>query len=202
MKRYFTALSTLLMALMTFTSCMDQDTATSVNLSGEWEGDFGMYYEVCDRWGHPYRFNSYCTYLQFTPDYNYATQGSGYQVDFYADGPYERQCYSFNWEVRYGDIYLYYPYAPELNSVIYNYRMTSRNFSGKVGNSRYTFSMDKLTNYYAWSCPASGYCYYERQGWNSAPRRCASPDAETTEAPAAKPELEMSTIRRGSRFCE
>ena len=60
-----------------------------------------MYYEYEYR-GHIYTFDSYDTDIVFYPEYDYATYGYGYQVDWYEEGPYERMSFKFNWEIRDG----------------------------------------------------------------------------------------------------
>ena len=86
MKRIFTLmnLTMLMTASLMMTSCMDDDTAESITLSGQWTGNFGMFYDYEYR-GQIYTFNSYDTDIVFYPDYNYATHGYGYEVDFYND---------------------------------------------------------------------------------------------------------------------
>lgn len=203
MKAYFTTLVTLLIAMTTFTSCMDRDTVTSANLSGEWEGDFGMYYVVSDRWGRDYRYDSYCTYLSFTPVYSLANHGTGKQVDYYYSGPYERQYYSFDWQVRDGNIYLYYPYDPQLDCCIYKYSMTSSRFSGRLGCNGTDFHLRKLSDFYDWTACDGNYGCWSRNDWCYAPTRAmaadGTPEADAPEA-STMPELDMTTLRRGSRF--
>ena len=61
MKKTITTLSILLLAATAFTSCeRDEDVDESMCLSGQWYGDFGMYYEYEYR-GHIYTFDSYDT---------------------------------------------------------------------------------------------------------------------------------------------
>ena len=106
-----------MMAVLSFSSCIDmEDTNKSMVLSGEWRGDFGMYYDYRDDYGRVYTFDSYDTYLTFIPAYSYANYGRGTQVDYYDYGPYEYQYYKFRWSVENGYIYLTYDYDPQLNN--------------------------------------------------------------------------------------
>ena len=64
-----TALS--LLSALAFTSCREwEDNNQSMALSGEWRGNFGMYYDYVDARGNVYTFDSYDTYLTFIPAYN------------------------------------------------------------------------------------------------------------------------------------
>lgn len=97
MKKTASILNLLVIMLLAcaFTSCeRDEDTDRSMCLSGQWRGDWGMYY-VYNYRGHDYQFDSYDTDIVFYPDYNYATHGYGYQVNWYEFGPYERLSYRF-----------------------------------------------------------------------------------------------------------
>ncbi len=185
------------MTTMTFSSCtVDEDTHEAMMLSGQWTGDFGMFYEIQDRWGNWHRFDSYDTDLVFYPDYDYATHGTGKQVDYYREGPYAYQYYYFDWSVRNGVVYLTYPYDPELNTAIYNYSMNHDYFSGRFDGSSSTFRLRKLVDYYNWDYYHGNYMYapcydyyYDYYDFYAKQR-----DGGNTEnAPAPE-------IRRGNRF--
>ena len=108
------------------TSCdYIEDTRQSMVLSGEWKGDFGMYYEYVDGYGQCYTFDSYDTRITFIPAYSYAHHGTGTQVDYYDYGPYEYQYYSFRWSVSDGIITLVYDYDHQLDTRIGDYHMTN-----------------------------------------------------------------------------
>ena len=63
-----------MMAVLSFSSCIDmEDTNKSMVLSGEWRGDFGMFYDYRDNNGRVYTFDSYDTYLTFIPAYSTRT---------------------------------------------------------------------------------------------------------------------------------
>lgn len=137
-----------LTATATFTSC-DEDVDQAMMMSGQWRGDFGMFYYY--RYGNRvYRFDSYDTDIIFYPKYDYATYGSGKQIDYYFEGPYSYQYYYFDWSIKDGVIYLTYPYDHELDADIYNYYMDEDRFYGRFGNSDSRFSLYKLTDYYDW----------------------------------------------------
>lgn len=202
-------ISTLAMYFMAFiltgllTSC-DEDIATAETLSGEWYGDFGMFYTIEQR-GHVYTFDSYDTRIVFYPDYEYATHGRGKQVDYYQYGPYEYQYYEFFWDVHNGHIALTYPYDPELNTTISNYSMNSYRFTGCFGLSSDKFYLRKIADFYDWSPYGGNYGYYDRPGWTSyypyyAPTRADS-DSLTSGSVAREADAQDITIlARGNRF--
>ena len=66
MKLHYAFFSAIIIACASmFTSCRDQeDINQSMALSGEWRGDFGMYYTYVER-GRTYTFDSYDTYIRF-----------------------------------------------------------------------------------------------------------------------------------------
>lgn len=155
-----------MMAVLSFSSCIDmEDTNKSMVLSGEWRGDFGMFYDYRDNNGRVYTFDSYDTYLTFIPAYSYANYGRGTQVDYYDYGPYEYQYYKFRWSVENGYIYLTYDYDPQLNTRISNYRMTNDYFSGTFSESGTSFRMRKLVDYYNWTPYVNSYGYWDRNNW-------------------------------------
>ena len=111
----------------TVLSSCDDDMSRAMTLSGEWRGDFGMFYEY-EYYGRIYTFNSYDTRLVFYPDYDYATHGYGKQVDYYDQGPYVYQYYYFNWYIDRGDLVLDYPYDQTHNTVNIDYQLSSTTF--------------------------------------------------------------------------
>lgn len=131
-----------------FSSCSsDPDEDKAIALSGEWEGDWGMWYE--DDFG--YIFDADYTYIQLIPAYSYATYGHGYQEDYYRRGRYRYLWYKFNWEVRNGVLYLSYPHNHNLDCAIYDYHLTNRYFTGYFGDSYSRFRLSKLSNFYDWT---------------------------------------------------
>ena len=84
MKKIYSSLMMIAVALFTaftFSSC-DDDVEEAMILSGEWTGDFGMYYEYRNPYtGQWMDFDADYTNLVFYPAYEYATHGTGQQVD-------------------------------------------------------------------------------------------------------------------------
>lgn len=177
---------------MSFTSCMDEDVEGSIVLSGQWYGDWGMYYEYRDHFGRIVRYDSYDTDIVFYPDYDYATHGYGYQVDWYEYGPYERLSFRFEWRIVNGVIDIYYPGYPEYNTFIRKYRLSGNYFSGYLGNSNWSFKLNKIRDYYDWS-----YYYgydYRKWGWGYYGKTRSS-DGE--EVPS-----DGTIVKVGSRYAE
>lgn len=163
---YFLIAIILMMSAFAFTSCVDmEDTSQSMVLSGEWRGDFGMYYTYVDGRGRHYTFDSYDTRLTFIPAYSQAQHGRGTQVDYYEYGPYVYQYYKFSWSVNNGNIYLTYDYDHELDTRISNYRMTNDYFSGTFASSGTSFRLYKIADYYNWTPYVNIYGYGPRNDW-------------------------------------
>lgn len=163
---YFLIAIILMMSAFALTSCVDmEDTSQSMALSGEWRGDFGMYYTYVDGRGRHYTFDSYDTRLTFIPAYAHALHGRGTQVDYYEYGPYEYQYYKFSWSVNNGNIYLTYDYDHELDTRISNYRMTNDFFSGTFASSGTSFRLCKIADYYNWTPYVNIYGYDSRDDW-------------------------------------
>ncbi|MBQ0141613.1 MAG: hypothetical protein KBT06_02220 [Prevotellaceae bacterium] len=167
MKKLFGTLLSLAVVLFTFTSCeIDDDVNTSTYLSGEWTGNWGVYYNYTYR-GKVYTFDSYYSDIVFYPDYDYARHGYGKEVDFYNQGPYTKIYNYFYWEIRNGIIYLDYPDMPEYNTAIYDYRMSNSYFTGHFENSDFgePFKLRKIADYYNWSYYNGYHSYYDRYNW-------------------------------------
>lgn len=149
-----------------FTSC-EEDNKIAFRLDGEWRGDFGMNYTI-ERNGRLYTFDSFDTYLVFYNDgVMYSTHGWGKQVDYYDYGPYAYQYYRFYWRIRDGKIYLDYPYDPELNTVIYDYRISFGHFTGWFDNSDVRFDLRKLDDTsYDWEYYRGDYIYGYNNAWS------------------------------------
>lgn len=190
-----------LMPALIFTSCRDmEDTDQSMVLSGQWHGNFGMFYEYVDRYGRSYIFDSYNTYLTFIPARNYATYGRGTQVDYYDYGPYLYQYYQFNWSVRNGIVYLTYPYDPELNTTIGSYRMTNDYFTGYCNGASEPFRLYKLVDYYDWSPYTGSYGYYDRNDWGSYYPYYVPHSRSAEEVSSDSLDTKGSVIKRGRRI--
>ena len=86
MKKLYTYMSVIMMMLAGFslTSCEeDEDVERSIDLSGAWTGDMGMYVEVDYRGHGSVIYDALYTDIEFTPHSRYATHGEGYQIDYY-----------------------------------------------------------------------------------------------------------------------
>lgn len=181
---------------LSFTSC-DRDVDEAMALSGQWRGDFGMYY--FDRFGN--RWDSYDTDIVFYPEYEYATHGYGKQVDYYDRGPYRNVYYYFNWNIRNGVIYLTYPRAHDLDAAIYDYRLNERYFSGWFGEGSERFKLYKLTGFYDWNC-YTHYSYYDDYyGYDVFPNYYYAKTRGAENADSAAPADDV-VMRRGNRFTD
>ncbi|MCR5004241.1 MAG: hypothetical protein K5984_07715 [Bacteroidales bacterium] len=157
LKKTAVAFFAAIISLISISSCSD-DLSKSMVLSGQWTGDFGMSY-VYSYSGRSYTFDSRYTDIVFYPDYDYATEGYGYQVDFYDEGPYVYQSYKFDWEIEDGVLYMDYRYSSMLDCTIHDYHMTNDRFYGYFGNSDVRFSLAKLADYYDWTPYENTYSY-------------------------------------------
>ena len=186
MKRlyHFSVLSMMALAGM-LTSCdYIEDTRQSMVLSGEWKGDFGMYYEYVDGYGQCYTFDSYDTRITFIPAYSYAHHGTGTQVDYYDYGPYEYQYYSFRWSISDGIITLVYDYDHQLDTRIGDYHMTNDYLTGIFSASGISFRLRKIADFYDWTPYVNSYGFNYRNNWtrfcpNYAPEtRCGKEEVD------------------------
>lgn len=204
MKKYYNLMLATVISVVTMgilASCVDEDVEQAIVLSGQWRGDFGMYYYYEYR-GMVYRFDSYDTDIVFYPDYDYATHGYGKQVDFYREGPYTYQYYYFDWSIRDGVIYLNYPYDQDLNTSIYDYRMTNDFITGYFGDSNSRFTLNKITDYYNWNEYNGNYGHgglvsgwgWDSYGYYSKPRGIKSMPESCME--------DGCVISHGNRFSE
>ena len=187
-------------------SCNLEDINQSMVLSGEWRGDFGMYYTYVDRYGLEYTFDSYNTYLTFYPEYDYATYGWGKQVDYYEDGPYEYQYYEFSWSVDNGVLTMHYDYDHNLDTRISDYHMTNDYFTGTFFNTGTGFRLYKITDYYDWTPYVDSYGFGSRNNWGRHYAAGTRADAELADsvtvdsiASSAPAEEEGKVIARGRR---
>ena len=143
-----------------FVSCeRDPDVDEAITLSGEWTGDLGMYYS--DGF---YDYDALYSDIRFIPAYNYATYGTGEEVDYFDRRfcPIRYQSFYFEWEIRHGRIYLHFPYNPQLDVAIYDYYLTTSYFTGKLDGDFDTtsFTLRKLYDYYDWNLYGSNYYGY------------------------------------------
>lgn len=173
MKKLFVTISAAIFAMASFTSC-DTDEIRGMELSGEWQGDFDMYYEIpC----HEHGVDTYYadkTYLQFLPSNNSPACGTGYQEDYYYDvrSPYDVVYHYFTWEIRYGNIYLYYRDEGEWDTILHNYSLNNSHFTGYFGDTNNYFDLIKLSSYNWYrGYESDGYYYHDRDGYYLAPKR-------------------------------
>jgi len=154
-----------------FASCQYiEDGKQAMALSGEWRGDFGMYYDYVDAYGHQHTYNSYDTYITFIPAYEHAHYGTGKQVDYYEYGPYEYQYYRFSWSIDGSVIYLTYDYDHDLDTRISDYHMTNDYLKGTFAYSGTNFRLYKIADYYDWTPYVNSYGFSTRNntGYHSA----------------------------------
>lgn len=127
----------------------EPDEPIIIETCGQWYGYFGAYY--VDANGVTY--NSYESDIVFYPEYDHATYGYGYQVDWYEDGEYYRISYKFTWEQDNDNniIKLYYEDHPELNVTIRDCSLNNDYFIfiGYINNIQ--FKLRKIADYYDWS---------------------------------------------------
>lgn len=162
----FIAIAAIIFTTLSMQSCMDKDKEESIVISGEWQGDFGMFYTYVDNRGHSYTFQSYDTRIRFIPDYAYATHGHGTQVDYYEYGPYTYQYYQFDWSIKDGSIYLSYRGNPQLDTRIRRgYHMTNDTFTGQFSETGTRFRLYKIADFYNWTPYYDSYGYGWRDLW-------------------------------------
>lgn len=167
----FTSLSSLvclLLCLTTLTSC-DEDMETSMVLSGQWEGiiEASYDYTATNKFTGErttYTFNADQSFVEFIPDRDYATYGTGRRIDFYSMGPYQYDYHEFYWEIENGVIYIHYPTEPLLNTEISEYRLRKLTFEGYSSRWGKQFCLYKRADYYDWT-PAISRNRAERSEW-------------------------------------
>ncbi len=146
MKKFYSSLVALCLILaggMMFVSC-DEDTGDAIDLSGEWEGDMGMFIDYAG-----YRYNAHNTWIAFHPDYEWATHGYGEEIDYFpSSAPYYCQNLYFEWRIRDHVLYLTYPYNHNLDVAIYDYHFRkSRTVLEFSINNEYFCRLNKLRDY-------------------------------------------------------
>lgn len=165
------AMAMTIMFAMSITSCDPEwwddshrmDYKQSKALSGQWTGNFGMYYVYNGR-----TYDANYTDIVFYPDYSGATHGWGKEVDFYAFGPFEYVYHKFNWKLRDGVVDLKYYHDPELDTFIRDYNMNNDYFQGYFGNTNDRFSLRKIKDYYDWTPYVDTYSCGNRRDWYDA----------------------------------
>ena len=208
MKKIFTLLN--LVALLSLgaltASCeRDPDTEESMVLSGQWQGDWGLSYDYEYR-GRVYTFDSFDTDIVFYPDYDYATHGYGYQVDWYRTGPYSRMSFRFEWSIRNGVINVAYPGYPEYDTTIYDYTLTNDYFAGRMGDHGLRFNLTKLADYYDWGYYRSfGDYYYWTDAdwtWGGYYAKTRGVAADSTEEASTEEPTEGRIVKIRNRYAK
>lgn len=173
MKKFFTytkALLIAMMAVMTFTSCEEDDAYDAETLvHGYWQGYLGVYYS--NRWH--VSGTEYATEMHFTNKGSYYTSGRGYEVDYDTRNPYKNYAYcTFKWFIVDGEITLIYDDDMWNPVYISHYSLYSSRFRGQINdgsgrNIQFDFDNVSSSN---WDDRFSGYgrhydgsFYYSRQ---------------------------------------
>lgn len=151
------------------TSC-DNDWDEAMVLSGEWQGNFCMSYCTTNRYGEEVWYDADYSRLVFEPNYDYATRGTGYEIDYYMYGPYESEYFAFRWKVSDGRIIINYLDAPELDVYISEYHIDNDYLWGYFTESHKKFQLYKRYDHYDWTPYVNNdHLYTNREGLNGAP---------------------------------
>lgn len=146
MKKFFVSLMMLALvcAGAAFTAC-DDDVYDAEDLSGEWEGNMGMYY--IDNQG--YEYDAYNTYIAFYPDYEYATHGYGEEIDYFSrDCPIYCQNFYFEWRINNGHLRLIYPGNHDLDVELYDYHFRQHRTRLYFTINGTLYQLNKLSDFY------------------------------------------------------
>lgn len=138
----------MVLAGFSMTSC-ETDEEIARRLTGvDWEGDLDTYY--MNRWGDAFRDGEYRTVWRFEAEYydryGEATRGWGEECDYDYHDRRNTAYSSFRWEVRNGNIYIYYD-DPTWNDVRidwYEYSISYSHFHGTMydwDNRAYSFNL-------------------------------------------------------------
>ena len=123
-----------LMAMMTFTSCSNDDEdgyIASTLRNHDWQGYIGAYYQ--DRWG--ISGSEYSTVLHFSSKDAYYTSGRGEELDFNTASPRHDYAYcTFKWFIVDGDITLIYDDSMWSPVYISDYTLYSDYFAGYMND--------------------------------------------------------------------
>lgn len=186
-----------------FTSC-DDDTNDAINLSGEWEGNMGMFMDYGG-----YRYDAYNTWIAFHPDYDMATHGYGEEIDYFPSTcPYYCQNLYFEWRIRDQVLYLTYPYNHDLDIAIYDYHFRkSRSVLEFTINDEYFCRLNKLVDYqdnwYWWdhddNLMRNNNEYYHYMNWADH-HLTKSRDGVSEDAPSTNVDVKPENIKLGRDF--
>ena len=142
--------------LFTLTSCDTDQQIANYLINGNWRGNLATYYT--NRWGEEFLDGEYYTVWRFEPgvydEWGYVTSGYGTEADY---DRYDERVFaysSFRWEVRNGNIYIYYD-DPTWNNVRIDWRdysISSSRFRGTMydwEDRAYDFDLDNV-GYWDW----------------------------------------------------
>jgi hypothetical protein len=194
MKKVFSKITMIMLAMLafTFTSCEDEEIAQ--NLAGNegriWQGTISKYYQ--DRWG--FSGDHYRTVIEFVGDPWHWTKGTGYEVDYDMNDPYGSYWYSrFDWRVDRGVITLRYADTDYEPVYISDYYLSGNRFEGFMDdgtNSEIKFSLYMIEDF-DWDY-YNRYSYYD--GFYPAPRRMAASKNNTpTDVKAIVGDIDETT---------
>lgn len=207
MRHHYIKVALWLTAALALASC-DEDVLEAERISGEYKGDFGMYYEYT-RGGRTYAFDADYSYLQLQ-NYAFSSKGNGVQIDYYSDGPYREIWHQIRWRVnsdraRGQYITFHYLWEREWDTNIYDYLLTDDVFKGYFEDSSQRFMLLRLTPPSGWSWDPyyrKDYGCYNNSGWRDGYfdydgyyYRAPAKDAKTA---APQP----SELRFGNRYTE
>ena len=183
MKKFTSLFAFIMLAMMSFTlTGCDEDEMIADTLWGTWKGNM---YKYCVYNGRTYK-SSYSV-IEFDKDYDYATHGYGYWVDYYSGAPWDYYASHIRWSVN-DEIMTIHSIEDDTYYQISDYRLSDSYFEGYIddeyGESLY-FKMIKTSspywNDYSW-------------GWNS---WYGSPSYNNMKGAKAKSKDNTPTIKVG-----
>ena len=191
MKKLLTGWMIALLALVSFTSCEDEEIA--YDLEGTWEG---RVFDYSDWDGK--RYNISRSLIEFYLGAFRLVQGDGHWVDFYSGGPRDYVSYKIHWRVDNQVIYITFK-EDGTQYRVSNYRLSETRFSGTMYEYKdgkplgYSHDFElRHTSSPNWNNYYSDYDYY----WSTyGYRHYWSNDAtfETEDGSAVTPAQEYST---------
>lgn len=167
MKKIFSILSVVIIALCTLTSC-DEDLMISIDLKGTWEGYMDTYYDINGR-----KQKTTYTEIQFFRDAG-DKEGYGYWIDHFSRRPGDYYYSRIYWKVRDQDIYIDFKDS-HTSIVIHDYRLRDKHFTGWFQDDTHThtdFDLVKTRDDYDSYDYDYGYGdgYYDYWGYSKATR--------------------------------
>lgn len=187
MKKIFSFSMMAIMALMTFTSCEDDDGYLATTLRNrDWQGYIDTYYQ--SRWR--LSGNSYATCMRFESKDEFYTSGRGYEVDYDTRSPYKDYAYcTFKWFIVDGEITLIYDDAKWNAIYIVDYRLSSSNFYGYIydgSNRKIKFDLSSTGDFVGWDNygTSGGYGDFINQNWYYSRQASADEEFSILEKPA------------------